>query len=388
MAKTLVIDDDPETEAMFTACLATQGGTPGALGEFLFAGTDEEAMEILRQADDIDLAIVAVDSAVISGLGLFHKLEPKDARLPRIALASRSDFDQLRRALKEGASDFLIKPVDGGELKTTLSRVYVECERRRNTWKNESELSAIRREVEIAGDIQRRILPSRFPVRPGLEIFARTLPAKDIGGDFYDVFELPDKSLGLVVADVSGKGIPAAFYMAVARTLIRATAPHEMMPGKCLKQVNDLLCRHDVPGMFVSVFYGVLDPKNWTLTFANAGHPPPLLVSPVGNDGEGLVDSLEMAKGTLLGIDGTQEFGEGQMTLEKGEAVFFYTDGVTEAFDTENNAFGEESLWRCMAENANGSASDLAGAAATAITQFVGNAPQHDDLTSLVIKRS
>ncbi len=384
MPKTLVVDDDPATEAMFRDVLRKRE----VKKEFLFASSDSEALKLLQDSEELDVVIIAVDSEKLSGLKLLQKLDAKDARLPRIALTGKPDLEQLRQALQEGASDFLVKPVKADDLRPMLARVYRECERRRLIWRNENELSAIRREIEIAGEIQRRILPSRFPVRDGLDIFARTLQASEIGGDFYDVFELPSGSLGLVIADVSGKGVPAAFFMAVARTLIRATALHEHSPGACLQQVNQLLCRHEVPGMFVTTFYGVLDTKKWKLTYANGGHPPPLLVSAVDEGGEGLIEPLEGGEGTVLGVEETQTYEEGSIVLDAGDGVFCYTDGLTEALDFENIPFGEEQLWRVLAGHASGSASDLAGAVAAAIQSFVGNAPQHDDITNLVFKRA
>ncbi|MBC8339557.1 MAG: SpoIIE family protein phosphatase [Alphaproteobacteria bacterium] len=381
MAKTLIVDDDPDAEAMFS-------GSDG--NDFFFARSDAEAIEILTSRDDLDIAIVAVDSEAVSGMGLFHKLDAKDARLPRIALSASPDIELLRQSLKDGASDFMVKPVAADELKETLSRVYEVCERRRNSWKNETELSAIRREIEIASEIQRRILPRRFPFIEGVDVFARTLPAKDMGGDFYDLFVLPDGQIGLVIADVSGKGIPAAFFMAVARTLIRATAFHEAGAGACLEQVNRLLCRHDVPGMFVSVFYGVLDRSTWRMTYANGGHPLPLVVRPEGNfgagDGDG-VFALEGGRGTLLGIDEEQTYEEDELALAPGDGIYFYTDGLTEAFNADHKPFGEDRLQGAMTGQAAGSPSDLAGAVAKALSDFVGDAPQHDDITSLVIKR-
>ncbi len=376
MAKTLVVDDDPAAAGMFP------NGEAGE-HEFLFARTDEEAIDILSSRDDLDIAIVRVDSDGLSGMSMFLKLDAKDARLPRIALSAQPDLELLRQSLKQGASDFLVKPVQPEELAETLERVYRVCERRRESWKNETELSAIRREIEIAGEIQRRILPRRFPEIPGLDIFARTAPAKDMGGDFYDVFELPQGRLGLVIADVAGKGIPAAFFMAVARTLIRATALNEPSPGPCLEQVNRLLCRHDVPGMFVSVFYGVLDLAPWSMTYSNGGHPLPLVVR--GNPGD--VVALEGGRGTLLGIDEAQAYEEGAVTLAPGDGVYFYTDGLTEAFNEARKPFGDDRLLAALKETGDGSPSDMAGRVARAIADFVGDAPQHDDITSLVIKR-
>ena len=138
--------------------------------------------------------------------------------------------------------------------------------------------------------------------------------------------------------------------------------------------------------MFVSVFYGVLDAQTWALTFANGGHPPPLLVTPVGG-GEGRIGTLRGGAGTLLGIDEDQVYEEGSLTLDAGEGVYFYTDGLTEAFDSDHTPFGEERLWGCLSTTAGGSPSDLAGAVTAAIAGFVGDAPQHDDITNLVIKR-
>ena len=377
MARTLVVDDDLGVEAMFSA--ACEGS---ADNEFVFARSDNEAIEILTSRNDLDMAIVAIDSSLLSGLDLFHRLDAKDARLPRIALSARPDLGLLRQSLKDGASDFLVKPVTSGELSETLDRVYQECERRRKSWKNETELSALRREIEIASEIQRRILPRRFPAIDGLDVFGRTLPAKDMGGDFYDLFVLPKGGIGLVIADVSGKGIPAAFYMAVARTLIRATAFHEPGPGPCLEQVNRLLCRHDVPGMFVSVFYGVLNMATWRLTYANGGHPLPWLVRPGAE-----VSALEGGRGTLLGIDEEQTYEEAGLTLGPGDGIYFYTDGLTEAFNAEHKPFGDDRLLAVLDSLAAGSPSDMAGAVSRAIADFVGEAPQHDDITSLVIKR-
>ena len=379
MAKTLVVDDGPEVEAMFSGV-----GDGAGDSEFVFARSDEEAIDILTSRDDLDMAIVAIDSEVVSGMDMFHRLDAKDARLPRIALSATPDINLLRQSLKDGASDFLVKPVSSDELTETLMRVYQVCERRRQSWKNETELSGIRREIEIASGIQRRILPRRFPAIDGVDVFARTLPAKDMGGDFYDVFVLPDGEIGLVIADVSGKGIPAAFFMAVARTLIRATAFHETEPGPCLEQVNRLLCRHGVPGMFVSVFYGVLYKSTWRLTYANGGHPLPLLVSPSTPD---KVSALDSGRGTLLGIDEEQVYEEADLTLAAGDGIYFHTDGLTEAFNADPLPFGNDRLLAALESQAAGSPSDMAGAVSNAIADFVGEAPQHGDITALVIKR-
>ncbi|MHA1598189.1 MAG: PP2C family protein-serine/threonine phosphatase, partial [Alphaproteobacteria bacterium] len=309
MPKTLVVDDDPHVKTLF------QGD--GQTGhDFSFAGSDAQALEILGTDTDIDIALVAIDSARIGGMGLFKKLVGDKLRIPRIALTSGTDLSQIRRAMNDGAVDFLTKPVAIDDLHATIDKVYRDCEARRKAWRTESELAAIRREIDIAGEIQKRILPSTFPERDDLSIFARTAPAKDIGGDFYDFFEIAPHKLALVVADVSGKGVPAAFFMAVARTLIRATAVIEMLPGPCLERVNSLLFNHDIPGMFVSVFYGVLDTHDWTMTYANGGHLPPYLIPGDGGD----VRALGGGDGVVLGVQEGIPYEQGTVHIDKGSA--------------------------------------------------------------------
>ena len=156
--------------------------------------------------------------------------------------------------MNQGAADFLTKPVEIADLLATVKKVYADYKMRRNAWKTESQLAAVRREMDLAGTIQKRILPRTFPNSGEMDIFAQTTPAQEMGGDFYDFFDMPGGKTALVVADVSGKGVAAAFYMAVVRTLFRAVAPAASGPATCLTDVNRLLIGHDIPGMFVTVF--------------------------------------------------------------------------------------------------------------------------------------
>ncbi len=374
MPRTLVIDDDPNLQALISE---------GASGDFFFAHSDREALEILSAKSAIDIALVIVDSEHISGMGLFRRLSGQGLRIPRIALSASEDIQVIRRAMHEGAVDFLTKPLSIHELQATINKVFIECERRRKAWRTESELAALRREIDIAGELQKRILPNDFPVRADLEIFARTTPAKDIGGDFYDFFELESGALALIVADVSGKGVPAAFFMAVARTLIRATAVNQSDPGPCLEQVNRLLYQHNIPGMFVSVFYAIVDTCNWRMHYANGGHLPPCLIP---GDG-GAIRILDGADGVVLGIQDEIPYQQGTVCIDPGTSVFIYTDGVTEAFDSERQQFSHQRLRQYLQDNRSASAQAMTEDLFDAINHFISDAPQSDDITGLVIKR-
>jgi sigma-B regulation protein RsbU (phosphoserine phosphatase) len=373
MPRTLVIDDDPHLQALVAGCVE----------DYCFAHSDDEALDILNRETDIDIAVVAIDGQNIGGMGLFRRLKGERLRIPRIALTTGSDLKAIRHAMNEGAVDFLTKPVSLDDLNATIEKVFMDCEARRKAWRTESELAAIRREIDVAGDLQKRILPSNFPISDDFDVFARTTPAKEIGGDFYDFFELGDDKLALIVADVSGKGVPAAFFMAVARTLIRATAVTQPEPGACLEQVNRLLYQHNIPGMFVSVFYGILDTNNWVMSYANGGHLPPYLIPGDGGD----IFALSGGDGVVLGVQDEIPYEQDSVSIDPGSALFFYTDGVTEAFDINRNQFSDQRLIDYLLENRSLSAHALSDNVFAFINMFTGEAPQSDDITSLVIKR-
>ena len=381
MLRCLVIDDNPQTEGLLRRGFEAIGANMDE--DFVFAESDATALRLIENDNSFDVAFVSLDSPNISGLGLFKHIPNEQFRVPRIALTASRDIAVVRKAMTDGAADFLVRPFTFEDIAATMERVYRQVERRRKAWAQEAELSSIRREISIAAEIQQRILPKRFPDRPGLDIYAEVTPAKDMGGDFYDVFTLSDERIGFVIADVSGKSVPAAFYMAVARTLMRANAPHFDDPARCLAAVNRMLCRHDIPGMFVSVFYACLDPHTGEIRYANGGHPPPILRSANGS-----TVIVEGGEGTVLGVDDTLDYASDTLTLAPGELIHMCTDGVWEAFDNERNQFGEDRLRRCLAECQETTAAGVARAVNSAISDFTDGAPVHDDITNLIVRQS
>lgn len=376
MPKALVIDDDPDFAAQ---CRLAEGD--GA--RFVFARNDETARRLLVETGDFDIALVRVDADRLSGLDLFRQLGGVKVRIPRIALLSRRDLETARKAMNDGAADFLVTPVEPGDLKATIERVFRSCEERREAWRNEAKLSAIQREITIAEEIQKRILPTMFEGGRGYSLFARLASAKSMSGDFYDVFELPNGRIGLVVADVSGKGIPAAFFMAVARTLLRATAMTGTSPADCLAQANAVLCRHDIPNMFVSAFYGIFDPNDWSLIYANAGHQPPLHLHV-----DGRVSETEGVDGLVLGVSEDYPFSEAGLRLGPGEGLVVYTDGLSEAFDRNRNQFGEGRAIDILEKlPARADAALIVETLFSAQEAFTNGWERSDDTTVLALKR-
>lgn len=383
MPKVLVIDDDDATKGLLQGAEVFLGADGLAI-TFVYASHDEQALGILKDDGDFDLALVNIDSSKITGIGLFKRLEGVRLRIPRVAMTSGQDLQSIRRAMNEGAADFLIKPLSFDDLQTTINRVHDDTERRRHAWKTEAQLAALRKELDIAGNIQQAILPNIFAEHPGLDVYAEVRPARDMSGDFYDFFDISEHEHFLVIADVAGKGIPAAFYMAVARTLVRAAALAGADPKQCLEQVNTALCRHDISGMFVSVFIAHIDRRTWVMTYANGGHLPPF----VQRKPDGRVHSLDDGgDGVVLGVQEPLAYSQNRFQIEPGDKVLFYTDGLTEAFNAAREQFSDARVCTFLSTTEAQSAAELVDALFNDVHDFVGQAAQSDDITALVLHR-
>jgi phosphoserine phosphatase RsbU/P len=243
-------------------------------------------------------------------------------------------------------------------------------------------LRALRREIEIASEIQQSILPRRFPAFPerrDFDLHAAMLPASDVGGDFYDFFLIDPTHLAVVIGDVSGKGMPAAIFMAVSRTLLKATALGGIAPAACLQHVNRLLHAENDSEMFVSLFYGILDLHGGRLAFSNGGHNPPLLQSAARG-----VRCLASGRGCVLGVFGDAAYEGATCPIAPGDTLLLYTDGVTEAMNPGGELYGEERL-HALVGNDHGSPQALVDALIADVRRHSATATQSDDITLLAV---
>ena len=237
----------------------------------------------------------------------------------------------------------------------------------------------IDKELEYAKQIQLSALPTNFPENEEFEIYAQMIAAKEVGGDFYDFYKLNDTTVAFLVADVSGKGIPAAMFMMTAKTIIKDLAESGTAVNDILTKANEKLCENNESGMFVTAWMGILDLTTGKMQFANAGHNPPLL-----KRANGEFEYLRTRAGFVLaGMEGVR-YRLGELTLSPGDRLFLYTDGVTEATNTENILYGEDRLLSFMNQNATIEATAFLPALKANIDEFVGDAPQFDDITMLM----
>lgn len=235
-------------------------------------------------------------------------------------------------------------------------------------------------ELDLARALQIAMLPAAFPAAEGCAGAARMIPATTMGGDFYDFIPLTDGRIGLVIADVAGKGVPAAFFMAVARTSLRELARAHASPGACLAHANQELCAQNPLDLFVTVFYCIFDALTGMLRYANGGHNPPYL-----RHADGSVESLSGVGGLVLGAMREMEYPDHAVQLRPGDRLVLYTDGVTEAFNVANEAYGEQRLMAEIQGHPVGTAVSLVDGICHGVEEFAAGAPQSDDITLVVL---
>ena len=237
----------------------------------------------------------------------------------------------------------------------------------------------IDKELEYAKQIQLSALPTNFPEDETHSIYAQMIAAKEVGGDFYDFYKLSDTTVAFLAADVSGKGIPAAMFMMTAKTIIKDLAERKLPVNEIFTLANEKLCENNESGMFVTAWMGVLNLATGKVQFANAGHNPPLL-----KRADGSFEYLKTRAGFVLaGMEGVR-YRMGELTLNPGDRLFLYTDGVPEATNAQNKLYGEDRLLTFMNQNASMEATKLLPALKVNIDEFVGEAPQFDDITMLM----
>ena len=242
------------------------------------------------------------------------------------------------------------------------------------------EKEKIESSLRLAHDIQMGMLPREFPRRPEVDLFATLRPAKTCGGDLYD-FRLEGDRLWFAVGDVSGKGVPAALFMAVTKVLFGASVEVEESPAAVLGRVNRELCRQNEQALFVSAFAGRVDLLTGEVAYANAGHNLPYRVG-----AGGAVAAVPARPGLVMGLHETFEYGNERLVLEPGDSLFLYTDGVTEAIDAGRELFSEARLEAWLATAAGSGARAVVEGAVGAVDTFAGEAPQFDDITALCLR--
>ncbi|MFA5222632.1 MAG: SpoIIE family protein phosphatase [Methanoregula sp.] len=269
---------------------------------------------------------------------------------------------------------------------TIIQGLISERKMRLDKEKLEAEMARKNAELQIAAEIQKNFLPEHIPRTEGFDIAAKSIPAKEVGGDFFDVIPLEvmpisSSRTGIMIADVSGKGVPAALFMALSRIVVRVTAKWFKKPSEVISFANPIIAENSKTGMFVTLFYGIIDNETHSLTYVNAGHNPPLVL----RKKTGEIEELPLT-GTAVGAMEDAKYTQEKIPLAPGDVMVLYTDGITEAINEQEEMFDVPRLIETIRKNGDSSSQEIADEIIRSVFAFCGTQPQFDDITLMVVK--
>lgn len=380
--KILSVDDEQDLEILLTQYFRRK--IKRGEYEFSFAHNGVEALQMLLAQPDFDIILSDINMPEMDGLTLLTKInEMRNPALKCIMVSAYGDMENIRTAMNRGAFDFTTKPINLEDMELTIEKAIEQIKFIKNAQKEHTQLKSIQSDLKVAKEIQETILPKEFHPFPDcntFSIYASMNAAAYVGGDFYDFFRIDNDRLGFVIADVSGKGIPAAIFMAISRTVIRAIALTENSAAQCMDRSNKILCKESVNDMFVTVFYGILNINSGIVTYCNAGHNPPLLIQ-----GNGEVSFVPITNDMILGAMEDASYHEKELALQSGDNLFLYTDGITEAMNPAHELYGEKRLLENCKMLAGKSPEEVIGKITETVGDFTIGAVQSDDITLLSI---
>lgn len=350
----------------------------------------EDGIEALKQIDEHspDLVLLDIMMPKMDGFGVLAEMKSKaELRdIPVIVISAHRDMQHVLKGIEMGAEDYLPKPFDPLLLKARVN-ASLEKKRLRNVEKRYFE--SIERELQIGREIQQGFLPEEIEQPEGWEIATFFRAAREVSGDFYDVFSLGEGNVAFLVGDVTDKGVGAALYMALYRSLLRTALSGSGFAGQGTAKdmseaaafVNSYICEVHHSKMYLTVFIAILEAKSGRLAYVNAGHDLPLLVR-----GDGSIEELTPT-GPAIGVFGDREFAVGETAIGGGDTLLVFTDGLTDIRNAEGSSFGTEKVLKLAGKKLK-SAESLIGKLVSEVDRFSNGVAQYDDLTILGVRRS
>jgi len=388
--RTILLVDDEQTNLQVLKTLLDAQGY-----QVMLAENGREAIERIKDKTP-DMLIMDVCMPEMSGLEVCRiiKSEFREKLIQVILLTGLSSTESKVQGLDSGADDYLTKPYKNEEvlarirsalrihvLATSLYRTNLELQKVNRDLATANR--RIKEDLKVVGDIQRSFLPQIFPRHPDLEFASFYEPSEQAGGDYYDVIEISKSRWGLLMADVTGHGAPAAVVMAITHLLMNSVVNTFRHPSTALKVINEKLNVHLAPTFYVTMFYGVLDLDEMRLIYSSAGHDIMLLY----RARTGKVEELKTDRGFPLKLVESDEYDEQSVQIEPGDRIILFTDGIVEMRNADGELFGYDRLIDVICRNSQGSAQDLVDAIIRELEMFCAEHPYKDDVTLLVLHR-
>jgi len=378
----LAVDDTPENLDVVKGILAPTYMVKAAINGPM-------ALKIVEKQPP-DLILLDIMMPGMSGYEVCERLKsnPDTSNIPVIFLTAMDQTTDESKGFDLGAADYITKPVNPPILE---ARVKTHLALKQSVDELQGAYATIKRqkdrmqeELNVGHTIQMSMLPLDFPAFPErteFDLHGLLKPAREVGGDFYDFFMISEDEICLVVGDVSGKGVPAALFMAVSQTMIKTAASGDRSPASIMTRVNDALSTDNPASMFVTLFLAIVDIRTGRFRYCNAGHNPPYIVHPDGH-----LTCLNQRHGVVMGAMPGLAYGEDEASLGKADNLFIFTDGVTEAMDPDGQLFGEKRLENFLNSADRSTAQILTGSALQSVEGFAAEAEQADDITILVYR--
>jgi phosphoserine phosphatase RsbU/P len=382
--KILVVDDEPDLQLLVQQNFFKQIRKKEY--DFDFALNGAEALEKLHERE-FDIVLSDINMPVMDGLTLLRKIDEGFPQLRAVIISAYGDTKNVRVAMNNGAFDFVTKPIDFDDLEITIRKTLKEVELLKDSMRTRDALVAVKQELEIGQQIQSSFLPTKIPSLDGWEVATYFHPAREVAGDFYDAFEIGNGDrMSLLVADVCDKGVGAALFMALIRSLLRAFTEVSLSEDgsihKPVSLTNEYLIQNHIEAnMFATMFFTVLSKGSDVVRYINGGHNPPVVI---GQDGS-LKTKLNPTA-PAVGMFPNVDFKVGEVTLEPGDILVAYTDGVTEAKDINDGFYTEERLFD-LVQAGSMSAKTMLDRVISDVTEHIGEAKQFDDITMFTLKK-
>jgi len=381
--KILSVDDEPDLEVLIRQKFRRK--IRNGEYDFVFARNGVEALQVLDEHKDVAFILSDINMPEMDGLTLLDRVkELKRPSLKTVMVTAYGDMANLRTAMNRGAFDFVNKPINFDDLDITIAKTLEQVEQVNLSLRERDQLVSIQQDLNVAKNIQHSLVPSKFPAFPNrteFDIFATMDAAKDVGGDLYDFFKIDDEKIGFVLGDVAGKGIPGAIFMALSRTIIRTTALKNIPTKDCMYESNNMICMESIDSMFVTLFYGILNTKTGEVHYTNAGHCPPYKLKT-----DGTIEKLPVTRNMALGVMEDLPYSTKTTKLEKGESIFVFSDGVTEAMNPIDKIYTDEKLENFLLNKNSHTPKEVCQTVVADVKLHANGAEQSDDITTLCIK--
>lgn len=379
--KILCVDDEPDMQNLVNQVFRKE--IKNNEFQFFFALNGVEALTILDSNSDIYLVLADINMPIMDGLTLLKHIKALSNPLLKVIMVSAyGDMQNIRHSMNNGAFDFANKPIDFNDLRLTIQKSKAEIEYLEKKLEQSKRLKVLEADLQAGAIIQNSLLPKNLKNIEGfpmLEIDTIYEPARFLGGDFYDVFHIDENNLGFLIADVSGKGVPAASFMLICHTAIKIYACQNFSPSDVMKNVNQHLIQANDESMFVTVFFAIFNKKSNQLKYVFAGHNKPFMIS------KNSISRLEGSPNVVLGVVPEFDFKESETKFSKGDKLLMFTDGIVESINMDNQEFGEKNLDNIIRDNIGSSAKELNMKIIESLNSFTLGQPVFDDLTILTI---